>query len=104
MPFFIPIDTCSICSASTFCSCFENKFCYIFVRWTLNAAIGKVFDNISTILTNRSKVEYIATRIECQYQIELLNENGRRLMNSTHHGLSGLRKFLQESDNTVSRV
>ncbi len=98
-PLLIPVHFSTVGTALRFGSSLKDELRNILVVGARKSSVAEVFDHLRPKVSNRSKVESIATRIKRQDHVEFLNENRARLMDGTDNGLARFRELFQESNN-----
>lgn len=80
----------------------KDELGYVLARRTDSAAISKVLDHMLAVIAHGSEVKRVPARVQGEDHVELLDEDGTRLMDGAHNGLSSSAEFLEEANNRIS--
>jgi hypothetical protein len=88
LPFLIPVDAGPVLALHRLRGSFQDELGNVFIGWALDSTVCEITNDVLTVVADWAKVESVASRIEGKDHVELLNEDGRRLVNSADNGLT----------------
>jgi hypothetical protein len=73
--FFVPVDASPIFGFSAFGCGFEDEFGHVLILGTMHPSFAEISDHGGPILSDGTKVEHVATRIQGKNHIKFLYQN-----------------------------